>query len=82
MGEQLRVVLGVANAPSGFGEINIVADLPKTDVHMVNDQWAEVARTIKPSEMKGVLITHMSTSDIAEIMPIYQEWMAQGGSMG
>ena len=80
-GEQLGMVLGVAGQRSGFGDVNIVADLPEADVHMINDQWAEVYRTIEPSEMRGILLTKMSTKDPAEIIPIYREWQERGGGL-
>lgn len=79
-GERLRAVLGVAGQRSGFGEVSVVADLPEADVHMVNDQWGEVYRTIAPSEIVGVLLTHLTTSDPGEIIPIYREWMAMEGN--
>lgn len=75
--EKLPVILAVKGAKSSFGEASFVFDLPKKDKSMraVNPEWVEVSRMIKPSEMKGIVLSK-SAADVTELgkmIPAYKK---------
>lgn len=72
--ERLNVVLGVAGTTSGFGEVSVIADLPKNRVHFVNDEWVEIKGGIPVSDIKGYMIGDISTSDVPKLVKIYEEY--------
>lgn len=61
LGEQIDVILGVKANKSGFGNTNVVFDLPNSsegkEWRSVNDEWVEFNRTITPKEIKGIVVT-------------------------
>jgi hypothetical protein len=77
-GERLRTTLGTINAPSGFGEINFVVDLPKGTINKLGGDergaWGEISQVIKPQNMVGILLTKPRSNDISKTVGYYIEW--------
>lgn len=77
MREQIDVILGVQGSKSHFGNVSVVFDLPSNgkDWRSVNSEWVEVSRTIKPSEIKGLVLGKIAANpqDLDEIVPAYRE---------
>ena len=70
--ERLRTILGTVNAPSAFGDVNVVADVPASEVHMLNRQgWAEIGHSIPADQLVGILPGDVQTDNVSRLIEIY-----------
>lgn len=78
-GEALPFIMGIANAPSGFGIVNVIVDVPTAKVNALNRSdapWVEVYEAIPAHKIVGFLPTNISvTRDrIPRLLEIYREF--------
>lgn len=73
-GEQIGAILTVKGSQSSFGNALIVFDLKEGDkFRSVNPSWTEVYRTVKPSEITGIVIGKSSRS-ATDLKPVLDEY--------
>lgn len=77
LGEEIDVILGVKGSSSTFGNVSVVFDLPTKNGgwRSINDEWVEIGRTVKPSEMRGLVLHKLSATpnELKEIIDTYRE---------
>jgi 2'-5' RNA ligase len=79
-GERLPAFMATTKGISTFGDINFVVDLPKADVHHVNEDWVEVGKIIEPKDITAIIPAGMSTQDIVGLLKIYDDYKAIYGN--
>jgi hypothetical protein len=75
-GERLPAFMATTKGISTFGDVNFVVDLPKADVHHVNEDWVEVGKIIEPKDITAIIPAGMSTQDIVGLLKIYDDYKA------
>lgn len=77
LGEEIDTILGVKGSASSFGNVSVVFDLPNNDKswHSINSEWVEIGRTVKPSEIRGLVLHKLSATpnELSEIISTYRE---------
>jgi len=84
--ESLPLILGVVGAPSHFGHVNIVADLPSNKVHALGHgpaPWAEIYEEL-PRGTFSILVTNIPVGahNIRRAIDLYKQYEALSGGEG